>query len=303
MIKHFEEVLSRVRNNKKKIRLAVAVAHDEHVLRSVYTAYEKGICDAVLVGDETRILEIARHLGMPENTFEIINVANDVAAQCDAAVDQILQGRAHCLMKGIVETPILLKAVLKRKDAMLLGKQMNHIAVFDTDKYHKLLFMSDSAMIISPTFEQKRQMILNAVPIIKAFDVETPKVAIMCAKENVDPKMPATVDAGEFYKMNELGDFPGCQVSGPMAMDVAISKDAARHKGLADALGGDIDLLVMPCIEAGNIFYKTLMHFADTECAGIITGASTPIVLTSRSDEAQTKLNSIALAALVAQCS
>jgi phosphate butyryltransferase len=303
MIRHFGEMLNEVRSNKKRIRLSVAAAHDEHVLKSVFSAHENGICDAILVGDGIRIEEMADHLGIPQNTFEIINIPSDVADQCDVAINQVIQGRAHCLMKGIVETSVMLQAVLKQKDTLLRSNQMNHIAVFDIKKYHKLLFICDSAMIIFPTLEQKKQMILNAIPVMRAFGIRTPKVVTICAKESIDLKMPATVDAGELLKMGEKGDFPDCQISGPMAMDVAISKDAAEHKGLAGTLGGDADLLVMPNIEAGNTLYKTLIHFASAEGAGIIVGASMPIILTSRSDEANTKMNAIALAALVAQCS
>jgi phosphate butyryltransferase len=292
--------LKKLLSGSERTSLVVAAAQDDYVLEAVYEAYKEGFCDAILVGVKEEILAIEAKLQIPEDAFEIVDVQGETAEQCEVAVDMVVQGKAQFIMKGLVETKILLKAILQQKEHLLTGEIMNHLAVFDIPEYHKLLFMSDSGMIISPTLKQKEHIIANALPVMSAFGLEEPKIALLCAKEVADPKMPATTDAEALKTLNEEGMITDCIISGPIAMDVAISKEAAEHKGIESPVAGEVDLLIMPSIEAGNILYKTLVKLGRAKSAGIITGASVPIVLTSRSDSAESKLNSIMMGALVA---
>ncbi len=176
---------------------------------------------------------------------------------------------------------------------------MSLVTVFEIPKYDKLLLMSDAGVVIAPTLVQKQQIILNALTVMKALKIKEPKVAVICAKEKVDPKMPATEDAEELVRMNQDGIIKDCIISGPVALDIAVNVAAAQHKGVADPVAGDVDLIVMPFIEAGNVFYKTMVQLGDAKLASVVAGASIPIVVTSRSDDAESKMYSIALAALL----
>lgn len=302
MINSFEDMFKAAKQLGKKPSLVVAGAHDRPVLEAVYAAFTQGIAEAVLVGDQQKILDIQKELDIPVNIFPVIDVTESEAAQCEEAIQQILEGRAQFIMKGLVQTASLLKAILKHKEYFLKGKVMSHIAVLESENYHKLLFASDIAMIISPDLEQKHQMILNGLEILKVFGIETPKVGVLCAIEHENPKMPATIDAAHLAQRNKTGELPGCTICGPIAIDAVINEEAAKHKGITSCVAGDADYIIMPSIEAGNIFYKTLVLLGKAKSAGIITGTSVPIILTSRSDNSDTKLNSIVLAAMAASC-
>lgn len=299
MIKSFEEIIATIKN-ATKMRLVVAAAQDEYVLQAVAKAYQEGIVDVILVGDKNEIVSLGHRFGMSVEQFPIIDVKGNLEQQCAKAVDMVIQGEAQSIMKGLVDTSILLKAILNRKNVLLEGQLMNHVAAFEIPTYHKLLLMTDSGMIILPTLEQKKQMIENALALTNALRIEQPKIGIICAKEKVDPKMATTVDAEALVRLSCQSPNPKYIISGPIAIDIAINKEAARHKGVNDLVAGDADLIVMPNIESGNIFYKTLMKFGGAKGAGVIVGAKVPIILTSRSDSANTKFNSIALGALMA---
>jgi phosphate butyryltransferase len=277
-------------------RISVAVAHDEDVLLAIKEAHDLGIIEGVLVGDEQLIRELSRRIGLSLKRFTIIN-EHDLIHGSEIAVDEIVKGNADILMKGLVDTSIILKAVLKRPE--LRGETLlSHVAVFEIPTYHKLLMLSDAAMVIAPTLEQKAAIIKNSVEVAKALSISEPKVAILSAKEKVYEKMPSTVDAGKLVEMGERGEITGCILGGPFALDNAISKTAAAHKGIDHPVAGDADILIVPQIESGNILYKALNFLGNATSAGLIVGAKVPIVLTSRADQPISKLNSIVLAAL-----
>lgn len=298
MIKSFEDVLQLAKARGPKT-IAVAGAQDIEVLLAVNEAKSLGIADAILVGNEEEIISIAKDIDIDLNKFQIIDV-NDITEASRKAVELVSTGEAHIVMKGLVDTSIILKAVLDEEIGLRTGNILSHVAVFHVDTYHKLLLVTDAAMNIAPDLFQKKQIVENAVFLAHSLDIENPKVAAICAKEKVNSKMPATVDADRLVDMNGKGHITGCLIGGPFALDNAISKEAALHKGINHPVAGDADIVLAPNIESGNILYKTLAFLAKSKNAGIIVGAKAPIVLTSRADNEEAKLNSIALGVLMA---
>lgn len=298
MLTSFSKVLDKAKE-AKKVTIAVAGAQDTHVLEAVNAACRQGIAEAILVGDETQILVSLKQCNISRDVFEIMHVNGGLAEQSQEAVNLIVQGRAQVLMKGLVDTSILLKAVLKER-SLRTGRSMSVVGLLEVPAYPKLLLVTDAGMIIAPDLEQKKQIIENAVEVARALEIEVPKVAVLCAKEKVDQNMPATLDAQSLVKMNQGGTLGGCQVGGPFALDNAISLDAARQKGIEDPVAGDADIILAPDLVSGNALYKTLVFLAGAKSAGILVGAKVPIVLTSRADSEATKLHSIAIAALMA---
>lgn len=298
MIRGFEDVLKLAKERGPKT-ISVAAAQDKEVLIAVKEAKEMGIADAILVGDKDKITQIANEIGMNLDDFEVIDL-KDLKEASRKAVELVSSGKAHMVMKGLVDTSIILKAVLDEEIGLRTGKVLSHVAVFDIETYDKILFVTDAAMNIAPNLEQKKQIVENAVFVAHSLDIENPKVAVICAKEKVNPKMPATVDAEKLEEMNRNGEITGCIVGGPFALDNAISKEAAKHKGIEHPVAGDADILLMPYIEAGNVLYKSLVFLSKAQNAGVIVGAKAPVVLTSRADSESAKLNSIALGVLMA---
>ncbi|KXG75080.1 phosphate butyryltransferase [Thermotalea metallivorans] len=298
MIRHFDDILKYAKERGPKT-IAVAVAQDLEVLLAVNEAKTLGIADAILVGDKEKIEEIAEKHSIPTEQYEVIDI-KDIAEASRKAVELVSTGRAHMVMKGLVDTSIILKAVLDPEIGLRTGNVLSHTAVFDVPGYDRLILVTDAAMNIAPDLNAKKQIIENAVQVAHALDLDEPKVAIVCAKEKVDPKMPATVDAQKLEEMNKNGEIKGCMVGGPFALDNAVSVEAAAHKGIEHPVAGKADILVVPNIEAGNVLYKSMVFFSNTKNAGVIVGAKAPIVLTSRADSDVTKLNSIALAVLMA---
>lgn len=298
MIKTFEEVL-RVAKERGPKKVAVACAQDEDVLLAVNNAYLKGIIEAVLIGDVPLIQSIAAEYNIDLAPFELIDI-KDLAEASLKAVSMVSSGEAQLVMKGLVDTAIILKAVLNKEVGLRTGNALSHVAAFSVPSYHKMLLVTDAAMNIAPDLETKKQIIENALQVAHALDIDIPKVGVICAKEKVEPKMPATVDAAELVKMNENGEIKNCIVGGPFALDNAISKEAAKLKKITHPAAGDCDILLCPTIEAGNVLYKALGFLAKAASAGVIVGAKAPVILTSRADDDETKLNSIALAVLMA---
>lgn len=299
MIKTLNEVLEMAKARGPKT-VAVACAQDEDALLAVENARKSGIVKAVLVGDLEKIKDIAKTNKIDLNAYECIDII-DLTEASRKAVELVSTGKAHMVMKGLVDTAIILKAVLDKDIGLRTGNALSHVAVFDLNThYHKLLLVTDAAMNIAPDLNTKKQIIENAVIVAKALDIETPKVAVICAKEKVAPKMPATVEAAELQAMNERGEITGCLVAGPLALDNAVSLEAAKLKKISHPVAGDADILLCPTIEAGNVLYKTLGFLTDARSAGVIVGAKAPIVLTSRADSEDAKLNSIALGVLMA---
>ncbi len=298
MIRSFADVLELAKNRGPKT-ISVAVAQDIEVLLAVKKANDLKIADAILVGDKEKIVEIAEEINLDINKFEIIDT-KDVVEASRKAVELVSLGKAHIVMKGLVDTSIILKAVLDEQIGLRTGKVLSHVAVFDIEAYDKLLLVTDAAMNIAPDLNQKKDIIENAAFVAHSIDIDNPKVAVVCAKEKVNPKMPATVDAQKLEELNKSGEIKGCIVGGPFALDNAISKEAAKHKGIDHPVAGDADIILAPNIESGNILYKSLAFLTKSKNAGIIVGAKAPVVLTSRADSDEAKLNSIALGVLMA---
>lgn len=298
MIRHFDDILKYAKERGPKT-LAVAVAQDLEVLLAVNEAKTRGIADAILVGDQEQIEEIAEKNFIKIDQYEIIDI-KDVNEASRKAVELVSTGKAHMVMKGLVDTSVILKAVLDPEIGLRTGNVLSHTAVFDVPGYDRLILVTDAAMNITPDLKAKKQIIENAAQVAHALDIDEPKVAVVCAKEKVDPKMPATVDAGQLEEMNKNGEITGCIVGGPFGLDNAVSEEAAAHKGISHPVAGKADILLVPNIEAGNVLYKSMVFFSNTKNAGVIVGAKAPIVLTSRADSDIAKLNSIALAVLMA---
>lgn len=300
MSKGFDELLEKVKSCSTK-KLAVCVAQDDAVLEAVKAAKEQGIADAILVGDADKINEVAASINMDVSECEIIDV-KDVTEASLTAVKLVHDGKADMYMKGLIDTKGFLKSVLDKEVGLRTGKPLSHVALFEIEGYEKMFFLTDVAFIPYPSLEDKAGIIRNTVEVAKACGIECPKVAPLAAVEVVNPKMPATVEAAELTKMNEEGEITGCIVDGPLSMDLAIDPEAARHKGATGRkIVGDADILLFPDIHAGNITYKTLVHTANVKNGCILTGTKAPVILTSRSDSFETKVNSIALAAIVAE--
>ena len=299
MSKSFDELISKVSKIEKK-KVSVAVAQDNEVLLAVKAAKEQNIADAILVGDEDEIRKIAAEIGMDLTGFEIIDVKDKIEA-ARTAVKLVHDGAADMYMKGLIDTKDFLKSVLDKEVGLRTGKPLSHVCVFEIEGAEKLLFLTDVAFMTYPTLEDKASIIKNTVEICNAVGVENPKVAPLAAVEVVNPKMPETVEAAELTKMNEEGQITGCIVDGPLSLDLATCPEAAQHKGATGRkIVGDADVLLFPNIHAGNITYKALVHFAKEKNGNLITGTAAPVILTSRSDSFQVKVNSLALGALVA---
>lgn len=298
MSKSFEELISKA-NQKTLKKVSVSNAQDEPVLQAVKAAKEQNIATAILVGDEAKIREIAASIDMDLTDFEIINEPDTEAAALKA-VELVHNGKADILLKGLLETKTFLKSVLNKGVGLRTGKMLSHVCVFEIEGINRLLFFTDVAFNTYPTLADKVNIINNAVEVAHACGIECPKVAPLCAVETVNPKMQPTVDADNLTKMYEGGDFKGCQIYGPLSMDLAIDPEAAIHKGVTNPVAGHADILLFPNIDAGNITYKILVRTAKVKIGNVLVGTSAPVVLTSRSDDFQTKLNSIALATVIA---
>ncbi len=294
-LKKLEELIG-IAKSKEMRKVAVAAAADAHVLGAVKDAMNEGIVFPILVGDETKINQMVDDLKMDRTKFEIVNEPNDVKA-CQKAVSLIREGKAQFLMKGLVTTAVILKAVLDKENGLRTGSTLSHFALFESPYYHKLLGVTDSAMNIAPEFEDKISIVNNAVAAMRGIGIEKPRVAILGPVEVVNPKIESTVHAAMLTMMNKRGQIKNCVIDGPFALDNTISKEACEQKGIQSEVGGNADVLVAPDLNATNILYKSLNFLGGATCAAVIMGAKVPIVLTSRADSERAKLLSIAFAA------
>jgi phosphate butyryltransferase len=293
MIKSFLEMKKQIKEDRPLV-IAVAAAHDEEVIQSITSAYEEKLAKAILVGNQKLIELILNHMNS-KIPVEIIHEPDEkVAAQ--KAVSLIREGRADVLMKGLINSTDFLRAVLKDKQEAGDTRVLSHLAAFEVPGINKVIFGTDGGMNIAPDLEMKRQILINSVEALHKMGLPLPKVAILTANEAINPKMPATIDAAQLMELHEKGELPACLPEGPITMDVALSREAASHKGIASQISGDVDIFLMPNIEAGNLVAKTWTYCAGANMAGIILGASYPIVLTSRAENAEGKLNSLVLA-------
>ncbi len=298
MITSIKDLIKAAKNIPKKT-LVVAVANDEAVLGSVEKARQENIVDAILVGDGAAIKDVLNKLNYEAKHYTIIDEA-DPALACEKAVRLVSENDGYFLMKGLVDTKTILKAALDKTYGLRTENRLSHLSVIAAKNYHKFMIMSDGGMNIQPNVDEKQEIIENAAKIARALGIEKPNVGIIAAVEKVNPKMQATLDAQTLVERQRNGEIKDVIIDGPFAIDNAINQEAARHKGITSPMAGDVDILLMPAIEAGNVFYKTLMFLADAKSASVIAGAKKPIVLTSRADSEESKFYSIALSALVA---
>lgn len=294
MLKDFNDLIQKVKQVGKST-VCVAGADDEEVLKAVKIATDIGFIDSILVGNKEKIEEIAKRIGL--RNYEIVHNENPDEAALEA-VKIVKSGRAKVLMKGLVNTSVYMRAVLNKEFGLRTGRLLSLLAVYELPGYHKLLYCTDSGVNVSPNLEQKKDILTNSLLALQGIGVDMPKVACLAANEMVDPKISSTVDAAGLVEMVQNEEISKCIIEGPIAFDVAFDSHAAEHKGIESKVSGDVDLLVFPNMETGNALGKSWLHFNKAKWAGIILGAASPIVLGSRSDTAEIKVNSIALACL-----
>lgn len=299
MINKLEQLIKQAQG-QKKMKLAVAAAQDKDVLKAAVEAQKLNLIDVILVGDEYKIKEIAKELEINIESFKIIH-KDDLMEAALEAVKLVSTGEADFIMKGILDTSVLLKAVLNKEVGLRTDNLLSHVMVYEIPAYHKLLLLTDGGMNIEPSLDEKKGILDNAVLVSKALGNKDIKVACLSAKEKVNEKMPSTIDGSKLKEMANEGVFgEGVYVEGPIAFDLAVSKEAASIKGFESPVCGETDILLVPTIEVGNGIGKALTYLAGGESAGIIMGAKAPVVLVSRADSAETKLYSIALGSVIA---
>jgi len=279
--------------------VAVAVAEHESVLSAVKQAAEAGIAEAVLVGDRDEIAAAAEEAELDLADVSVIHQSSDLGAAATATA-LVSSGKADILMKGQIHTDDFLRAVLDKERGLRAGYLMSHVFILETAHLGRLTFVTDGAMNIAPDLEQKAEIVLNAVYLAQLLGIESPQVGILAATELVNPNMQATLDAAALATMSERRQFPCCTIDGPFALDNAVSELAAQIKRIEGPVAGTCDILLVPNIEAGNMLAKSFVYLAQGRVAGVLVGASAPVVLTSRADSAEAKLYSIATAMLMA---
>ncbi|HOJ82720.1 MAG TPA: bifunctional enoyl-CoA hydratase/phosphate acetyltransferase [Acetomicrobium flavidum] len=284
----------------KVMKIVIAAAEDGEVLEAVKQASSEGIVDAVLVGDPNKISEVAKSRNIDVSSFEVIPATNDEEAAMKA-VQAVSSGKGDLLMKGFIKTSTLLKAVLNKEWGLRTGNLLSHLFLFEVPRLGKVIGLTDGGLNTYPGLQEKVAIVNNAVSCYHALGVDTPKVAALAAVEVVNPDMPCTLDAAALVQMNRRNQIKGCIIDGPLALDNALSVEAAKHKGIVSEVAGSPDILLVPDIEAGNLLGKVILFMANGAGAGVVLGAKVPVVLTSRGDTARTKALSIALGAVLAK--
>ncbi|HWR38967.1 MAG TPA: phosphate acyltransferase [Patescibacteria group bacterium] len=298
MLKTFDEVVAKARELGKVV-ISVAAAQDREVLGAIKAVAEAGLAGAILVGDAAPIRAIMAEVGLPAD-MQVIHEPEPRQAALKAA-SLVRQGQAQVLMKGLVNSGDFLKAVLNPEMGLRSGRLLSHFAAFEAPDGDKLIYHSDGGMNIAPNLEEKKEILANSLAALLALGIQKPKVAVLAANEVVNPKMPVTVDAQALAALHAAGErFAGSIIEGPISMDVALNPKAAQHKGISSSVAGDVDLFLLPSIEAGNLLAKALIHYAKFKNAGVVVGATHPVVMVSRADSAEAKIHSIALACLLA---
>lgn len=298
MINNFDELLSAVKNNST-MRLAIAAAHDRDVLEAVSSAARMKLVEPILIGDKPVIKKILADINA-EDDFRIVHEP-DLIQSAKTAVSIVRKGEADFLMKGLLQTADIMRAVLDKENGLRTDSLISHVMVYQVPSYPKLIYLTDGGINVAPDLNQKVKILENAITVCKAMGLDTIYTAVLAGAETVNPKIPATVDAEALASMKDKWDFMNTVVEGPVALDLAISKQACDHKGYKGAGGGKADILLVPYYEVGNALGKSLTYFAGSKSAGIIMGAKTPIVLVSRADTSETKLLSIALGSIIAK--
>ena len=301
MAKNFQEIFEQVRSKSKK-RLVAAWAVDDHTITAVGKAVEMGIVEGTLVGDKDMILEVCKKENIDPQLFTIIDNKVELKAVAQAVL-MVREGQGDILMKGLCSTDKYMRGILNKEAGLLPPKAvLSHVSVVENPNYHKLLIFGDMAVIPAPDFKQKVAITKYLVNTAKSFGIEKPKVACIAATEQMMETMPACMEAALIAKMGDRGQIPGCVIDGPLALDVALNPEAAAIKKLKSEVAGDADCMLFPNIESANVFYKCNSQLCTgVKQAAIVAGAMAPCVLSSRADSIETKLNSIAVAALSAK--
>ena len=302
MLTGFDQIFEELRGRGSKKRMVAAWGVDGHTVAAAGKAVEAGIVDVTLVGDEAMIAKACNEEGIDIASFTIVQNPDEMSSVAQA-VQMVREGQGDFLMKGLCSTDKFLRAILNKETGLLPPKgTLSHCTVLEIPQYHKLLFVGDVAVIPAPDFKQKQVILDYIVRTAKAVGVDKPKVAVIAATEQVLPSQPATIEAAMLAKMADRVQIKGCIVDGPLALDVAIDKESVEIKGLVSPVAGDADCLLFPNIESGNVFYKSNSKLVPgVRQAGILVGAKVPCVLSSRADSIDTKLNSIAIAAMSAR--
>ncbi|HDP34525.1 MAG TPA: bifunctional enoyl-CoA hydratase/phosphate acetyltransferase [Candidatus Hydrogenedentes bacterium] len=299
-INTFPELMAAARSLKKP-RMAVAAAGEDTVIASVAHATREALITPVLVGVADDIRRIGAQHGLDTGALDIIDVANPVEA-CAAAVRLVHEGDAELVMKGLVSTKEFIRAILHQEFGMRRGRPLSHVAAIESPDQSRFILMTDSGINIRPRFNRKIAILHNALFVAKVLGFAVPKVAVLAAVEKVElPAMPATLDAELLRRMGESGKFGDCIIDGPMSMDNVLDSHTAEIKGRTSPVTGKADIIIVPDIETGNAMYKTIRYLARREIAGFVVGATAPVIVTSRSDSAITKLYSIALGVLASR--
>jgi len=294
----YEQLLERC---KKLEPISTAVAHpcEQTALEGAVDAGQKGLIKPILVGPEAKIREIAAKHGIDLGHTQIVDAPHSHASAAKA-VELVRQGHAEILMKGSLHSDEILGAVVAKETGLRTGRRISHVFIMDVPTYHKVLIVTDAAINIAPTLEEKVHIIQNAIDLATSLGLARPKVAILAAVETVNPKMPSTIDAAALCKMADRGQITGGILDGPLAFDNAISTEAAKIKGIKSEVAGDPDILLVPDLEAGNMLAKQLSFLANADSAGLVLGARVPIILTSRADSVRSRIASCAVAVLAA---
>jgi phosphotransacetylase len=294
----YEQLIARC---KGLAPVTTAVVHpcERSALAGAAEAAAAGLIEPIYVGPKQRIAEIAREGEIDLGSAEIVDAPHSHGA-AERAVALVREGRAELLMKGSLHTDEILAAVVARDSGLRTGRRISHVFIMDVPTYHKVLIVTDAAINIAPTLEDKADICQNAIDLAVSLGLKQPKVAILAAVETVNSKMSATLDAAALCKMADRGQIKGALLDGPLAFDNAISRDAARTKGIKSEVAGDPDILLAPDLEAGNILAKLLTFLANADSAGLVVGARVPIILTSRADSVRARIASCAVAMLAA---
>ena len=290
MLKSFEELVDKVREKGLK-KIVLAGAEDFEALKAITRAHREGLCDAILVGKED---EVRKNLKSLKADFEIVKTRSENET-AEVSVKLVSSGKADLLMKGLIKTSTLLKAVLNKEWGLRTERLLSHVVLMEIPGFDRLLFLTDGGMVIRPSLEEKVQIIMNAVDLAKRLGYEKPKVALITAVETVNEKMPETVEASIIAKMAERGQIKGCIIDGPLGFDNAVSTFAARVKGIKSDVAGIADILVVPDIHSGNFLGKSVVYFAKGRIAGVVVGARKPVIIVSRADTEESKFYSVVL--------
>jgi phosphotransacetylase len=294
----YEQLLAKCRN-LEAVPTAVVHPCEQSALAGAIDAGAQGLITPILVGPAAKIEEVAKASGIDLGRTQVVDVPHSHAAAA-RAVELVREGRAELLMKGSLHTDELLGAIVARDKGLRTGRRISHVFIMDVPTYHKVLVITDGAISIAPTLEDKVDICQNAIDLAVSLGVTRPKVAILAAVETVTSKMPATIDAAALCKMAERGQIVGGLLDGPLAFDNAISREAAKVKGIKSEVAGDPDILIAPDLEAGNILAKQLTFLAKADSAGLVLGARVPVILTSRADSVRSRIASCAVAMLAA---